>query len=56
MDHLSRSKKSTIPQSTIGGLFVFGESGEYSTFKGVGRHGQLVTGRSILMGPPALTQ
>jgi hypothetical protein len=61
-------QKSTIPQSTVGGLFMFGESavgwnsgpvcgdgnwGEYSTLKGGGRHGQLVTGRSISMAPPA---
>ncbi len=26
LDHLSRSKKSTIPQSTVGGLFMFSES------------------------------
>jgi hypothetical protein len=26
LDHLSRSKKSTIPQSTVGGLFMFGEA------------------------------
>jgi hypothetical protein len=57
-------QKSTIPQSTIGGLFMFGELavgwnggpvcgdgnwGEYSTHKGGGRHGQLVTGGSISM-------
>jgi hypothetical protein len=62
LDRLSRSKKSTIPQSTIGGLFMFSESavgrnggpvcgdgnlGECSTLKGGGRHGQLVTGWSI---------
>jgi len=70
LDRLSWSKKSTIPQSTVGGLFTFGESavgrnggpvcgdgnwGEYLTLKGGGRHGQLVTGQSISMGPPALT-
>ena len=70
LDRLSRSKKSTIPQSTVGGLFMFSESavgqnggpvcgdgnyGEYSTLGGGGRHGQLVTGRSISMVPPALT-
>ncbi len=59
-----------MPQSTIRGLFMFGESavgrndgpvcgdeneGEYLTLKGGGRHGQLVTGRSISMGPPDLT-
>jgi len=53
LDRLSRSNKSTIPQSTVGGLFMFGESavgwnggpvcgdrnwGEYSTLKGGGRH------------------
>jgi hypothetical protein len=32
-----------------------GNSGEYSTLEGGGRHGQLVTGRSISMVPPALT-
>jgi len=32
-----------------------GNSGEYSTLKRGGRHGQLVTGRSISMAPPALT-
>jgi hypothetical protein len=63
-------QKSTIPQSTVGGLFMFSESavgwnggpvcgdgnwGEYSTLKGGGRHGQLVTGRSISMAPPACT-
>jgi hypothetical protein len=68
LDRLSRYKKSTIPQSAVGGLFMFGESavgwnggpvcgdgnwGEYSTLKGGGRHGQLVTGRSISMAPPA---
>jgi len=26
LDRLSQSKKSTIPQSTVGGLFMFGES------------------------------
>ncbi len=50
LDRLSRSKKSTIPQSTVGGLFMFSESavgrnggpvccdgnyGEYSTLGGV---------------------
>jgi hypothetical protein len=70
VDRLSRSKKSSIPQSTDGGLFVFGESAvgqnggpvcgdkteaEYTPHGGVGRHGQLVTGRSISMIPPALT-
>jgi hypothetical protein len=70
LDHLSLSKKSTIPQSTVGGLFMFSESavgrnggpvcgdgnyGEYSTLGGGGRHGQLVTGRSISMVLPALT-
>ncbi len=70
LDHLSQSKKSTIPQSTIGGLFMFGESavgwnggpvcgsgnwGEYLTLKGGGRHGQMVIGRSISMAPPART-
>ena len=70
LDRLSRSKKSTIPQSTVGGLFMFSESavgrnggpvcgdgnyGEYSMLGGGGRHGQLVTGRSISMVPPALT-
>ncbi len=67
---LSRSKKSTIPQSTIGGLFLFSESavgqnggpvcgdgnyGEYLMLGGGGRHGQLVMGKSISMVPPALT-
>jgi hypothetical protein len=37
LDHLSRSKKSTIPQSTVGGIFVFGESA-------VGRNGGPVCG------------
>jgi len=37
LDHLSRSKKSTIPQSTVGGLFMFGESA-------VGRNGGPVCG------------
>ncbi len=70
LDRLSQSKKSTIPQSTVGGLFIFSESavgrnggpvcgdenyGEYSTLGGGGRHGQLVTGRSISMVPPAPT-
>jgi len=32
-----------------------GNKGEYLTLGGGGRHGQLVTGRSISMGPPALT-
>jgi hypothetical protein len=32
LDRLSRSKKSTIPQSTVRGLFMFGESA-------VGRNG-----------------
>jgi hypothetical protein len=32
-----------------------GNKGEYSTLGGGGWHGQLVTGRSISMGPPALT-
>ncbi len=70
LDRLSRSKKSTIQQSTNGGLFMFSESavgwngspvcgdgntGEYLTLGGGGRHGQLVTGRSISMVLPALT-
>ena len=70
LDRLSWSKKSTISQSTVGGLFVFGESAlgrnggpvcgnrnleEYSTLGGGRRHGRLVTGRSISMGLPALT-
>ncbi len=70
LDRLSRSKKSTIPQSTVRGLFMFsklavgrnggpvcgdGNYGEYMTLGGGGRHGQLVTGRSISMVPPALT-
>jgi hypothetical protein len=37
LDRLSRSKKSTIPQSTAGGLFVFSESA-------VGRNGGPVCG------------
>ena len=70
LDRLSQSKKSTIPQSTVGGLFMFGKSTvgrnggpvcgdgnlkEYSMLKGGGRHGQLVTGWSISMGLPART-
>ena len=70
LDRLSRSKNSIIPQSTVGGLLMFGESaggrnggpvcgnrnyGEYSTLGGGRWHGQLVTGWSILMVPPALT-
>ena len=53
------AKKSTMPQSTVGGLFMVGESavgrnggpvcgdgykGEYLTLGGGRRHGQLVTG------------
>jgi hypothetical protein len=37
IDRLSRSKKSTIPQSAVGGLFMFGESA-------VGRNGGPVCG------------
>ncbi len=70
LDHQSRPKKSTIPQSIVGGLHMFrelvlewkggyvcgdGNLGEYSTLGGGGRNGQLVTGRPISMIPPAST-
>ena len=38
-----------------GPLYVRRLAVGYSTLGGGGRHGQLVTGRSISMGPPALT-